>query len=153
MVKNLPAIQETWVHFLGHEDPLEKGIATHSCTLAWRILWAEEPSGPQSMGSHTVGHDSSGLECTHASSGAWSPNRERKYRLKVLGLAELRLPPVFLIQESPEMRQKVCWELVVKTRANPHQSSKEDWIKYTCVSVSSVEWFLRSFNMISLKMD
>ena len=54
MVKNLPAIQ---VRFLGHEDSLEKEMATHSSILAWRILWAEEPDGLQSMGSQRVGHD------------------------------------------------------------------------------------------------
>ena len=53
MVKNLPAMQETWVRFLGHEDSLEKGIATHSSILAWRIPWAEEPSGPQSVVTHS----------------------------------------------------------------------------------------------------
>ena len=42
MVKNLPAMQETWVWSLGQEDPLEKGMATHSTTLAWRIPWKEE---------------------------------------------------------------------------------------------------------------
>ena len=41
MVQNLPAVQETWVHSLGQEDPLEKGIATHSIILAWRISWTE----------------------------------------------------------------------------------------------------------------
>ena len=45
MVKNLPAVQETQVRSLGQEDPLEKGIATHSKTLAWRIPWTEEPGG------------------------------------------------------------------------------------------------------------
>ena len=45
MVKNLPAIQETWVRSLGWEDPLEKGRATHSSILAWRIPWTEEPGG------------------------------------------------------------------------------------------------------------
>ena len=45
LVKNLPTIQETWVQFLGWEDPLEKDMATHSSILAWRILWTEEP-GP-----------------------------------------------------------------------------------------------------------
>ena len=55
--RNPPAMRETWVRVLGHEDPLEKGTATHSRTLAWRIPWAEEPGGPQSMGSHTVGPD------------------------------------------------------------------------------------------------
>ena len=45
MVKNLPAMQETWVQSLDREDPLEKGIATHSSILAWRIPWTEEPRG------------------------------------------------------------------------------------------------------------
>ena len=44
-VKNLPAMQETWVQSLGQEDPLEKGMATHSSILAWRIPWTEEPGG------------------------------------------------------------------------------------------------------------
>ena len=44
-VKNLPAMQESWVQFLGQEDPLEKGMATHSSFLAWRIPWTEEPDG------------------------------------------------------------------------------------------------------------
>ena len=56
-VKNPPAVLETWVQSLGWEDPLEKGMATHSSVLAWRISWTEEPGGPQSMGSHRVGHD------------------------------------------------------------------------------------------------
>ena len=50
-VKNLPAMQETWVRSLGQEDPLEKEMATHSSILAWRILWMEEPGGLQSTGS------------------------------------------------------------------------------------------------------
>ena len=50
-VKNLPAVFETRVQSLGREDPVEKGMATHSSILAWRIPWTEEPSGPQSMGS------------------------------------------------------------------------------------------------------
>ena len=57
MVKNLPAIQESQVRFLGQEDSLEKEMATHSSILAWRILWAEEPGGLQSMGSQRVGHN------------------------------------------------------------------------------------------------
>jgi len=56
-VTNLPALQETWVQSLGGEDPLEKGMATHSSILAWRIPWAEEACGLQSMGSQRVGHD------------------------------------------------------------------------------------------------
>ena len=50
LVKNLPAVQETWVQFLGWEDPLEKKMATHSSILAWKIPWTEEPGRLQSMG-------------------------------------------------------------------------------------------------------
>ena len=57
MVKNLPAMQETQVQSLGWEDPLEKGVATPSSILAWRIPWTEEPGGLQSMGSQRVRHD------------------------------------------------------------------------------------------------
>ena len=56
-VKKLPAMQETQVRSLSWKDPLEKGMATHSSILAWRIPWTEEPCGLQSMGSHRVGHD------------------------------------------------------------------------------------------------
>ena len=56
-IKNLPAMQETWVWFLSQEDPLEKGMATHSSLLAWRIPWTEKPGGLQSMGLQRVGHD------------------------------------------------------------------------------------------------
>ena len=51
MVKNLPAMQKTWVRSLGPDDPLEKEMATHSSVLAWRIPWREEP------GCHRAGHD------------------------------------------------------------------------------------------------
>ena len=57
MVKNLPAMKETWVQSLGQEDPLEKGMATHFSILAWRIPWTEEPGGLQSMGSQRAGHN------------------------------------------------------------------------------------------------
>ena len=56
-LKNLPAMQESWVQSLGWEDPLEKGMATHSSILVWRIPWTEEPGGLQSIGSQRVGHD------------------------------------------------------------------------------------------------
>ena len=57
MVKNLPAMQETWVRSLGREDPLEKGMATHSSILGWRIPWTEKPGGLQFMGSQRVSHN------------------------------------------------------------------------------------------------
>ena len=56
-VKRLPAMRETRVRFLGREDPLEKEMAIHSSTLAWKIPWMEEPDRPQSMGSQRVGQD------------------------------------------------------------------------------------------------
>ena len=56
-VKRLPAMRETWVRFLGREDPLEKEMAIHPSTLAWIIPWPEEPDRLKSMGSQRVGHD------------------------------------------------------------------------------------------------
>ena len=56
-VKCLPAMRETQVQSPGQEDPLEKEMATHSSTLAWKIPWSEEPVRLQSMGSKRVGHD------------------------------------------------------------------------------------------------
>ena len=55
--KHLPGLRETWVRSLGREDPLEKEMATHSSTLAWKIPWREEPGRLQSMGSLRVGHN------------------------------------------------------------------------------------------------
>ena len=55
MLKNLPAVQGTWVQSLGWDDPLEKEMATHSSNLAWRISQTEEPGGLESMGSQRVG--------------------------------------------------------------------------------------------------
>ena len=57
MVKRLPAMLETRVRPAGQEDPLEKEMATHSSTLAWKIPWMEEPGRLQSMGLQRVGHD------------------------------------------------------------------------------------------------
>ena len=56
-VKRLPAMWETRIQSLGWEDPLERGMVTHSSILAWRIPWTEEPSRLWSMGSQRVGHD------------------------------------------------------------------------------------------------
>ena len=64
IVKNLPAMQETWVQSLGQEDPLEMGMVTHSSILAWRISWTEESGGLQSIGLQRLKQ----LACTHNSS-------------------------------------------------------------------------------------
>ena len=57
LVKNLPAVQESWVRSLSREDPLEEGMATHSSILAWRIPRTEELGGLQSLGSQRTRHD------------------------------------------------------------------------------------------------
>ena len=57
LVKNMPAVQKTWVRSLSWEDPLKKEMATHSSIFAWKISWTEEPGGLQSTGSQRVGHD------------------------------------------------------------------------------------------------
>ena len=56
-VQRLPTMRETWVQSLGQEDPIEKEMATHSSTLAWKIPWMEESGRLQSMGSPRVGHN------------------------------------------------------------------------------------------------
>ena len=57
MIKNAPAMKETWDQSLDWEDSLEKGMVTHFSILAWRISWTEQPGGLQSMGSQRIGHE------------------------------------------------------------------------------------------------
>ena len=71
MVKNPPAMCETWVQSLGWEDPLEEGVATHSSVLAWRIPWTEEPGGLQSTGSQRVVHDGATFTYTVGRDANW----------------------------------------------------------------------------------
>ena len=65
MVKNPPAMQETWVQSPGWEDPLDKGMANYSSILTWRIPWTEKPGGLQSLGSQRVGHNSATKHTAH----------------------------------------------------------------------------------------
>ena len=76
-VKNLPAMQETWVWSLGWQDPLEKGMATHSSILAWRIPWTEEPGDLQAMRSQRVRHDWATHTHTHTH---WMTMEVREYQ-------------------------------------------------------------------------
>ena len=82
MVKNLPAMWETWVQSLGWGDPLEKGMATHSSILAWRIPWTEEPGGLQSVGLQRVRHD----WATNTPLYLNSPNMHRKLQWMLIKL-------------------------------------------------------------------
>ena len=70
MVKNPPAMWETWVWSLGLEDPLEKGLAIHSSILAWRIPWTKEPGRLQAMGLQRVGHN--WVTFAHSLAGMWN---------------------------------------------------------------------------------
>ena len=83
-LKCLPGMRETWVRSLGQEDPLEKEMATHSSTLAWRIPWREEPGGLHSMGSQRVGHDwtslSLSVDCRNTCFGLWSKDGLKRIR-------------------------------------------------------------------------
>ena len=81
MVKNPPAMQETWIWSLGGEEPLEEGMATHSNILAWEIPWTEEPVGLQSMGLQRIRHDRATNTCTF--SPILSLTKERRALLKV----------------------------------------------------------------------
>ena len=72
LVKNPPAMRETWVRPLGWEDPLEKGKATHSSLLAWRIPWTEEPGGVrESDTTEATEHTGPRVENVHSSSTRW----------------------------------------------------------------------------------
>ena len=66
LVKNLPAVQETWIQFLGWEDTLEKEMATHSNILAWRTPWIEKPDRLQSMGCKRVRYYLVTKQATHS---------------------------------------------------------------------------------------
>ena len=120
LVKNPPAMQETWVWSLSWEEPLEKGMATHSSILAWRILWTEEPGGLQSMGSQKVGHDwvtnfymfsrkffFFKVLWSAGSSEPWSPDQR-----SVLPESKGNTGCVtWILLKSLEFRTKACWEL------------------------------------------
>ena len=98
-VKNLPAMQETWVRSLGCEDSLEKGMATHSSNPSRRIPWTEEPGGLQSMGLQRVIHD----WATNTHSGTWTFNKKT-------------LPQVS--NECSSLRTLLYWTEVLKQKQN-----------------------------------
>ena len=115
MVKNLPAMQKTWVQSLGREDLLEKKMATPSSVLAWRIPWAEEPGGLQSMVWQWVGHD-------------WLTNtRGRRYiHFTPSSLWSCTLTLIWsLLEKVPNMEGKMCpgdtlfkFRIVLKERSH-----------------------------------
>ena len=99
MVKNPPAMQETQVQSLGQEDPPEKGMATQSSFLAWRIPWTEEPGGLPTMGLQRVGHD---WETNTHITWRWLIKLNHDWLIESLAIDNWILPPVPLL--SPEVR-------------------------------------------------
>ena len=87
-VKNPPAMQETWVRSLSWEEPLEKGMATHSSVLAWRITWTEEPGRLRSIGSQRVGHDWTTNTLEIYSHFLFSSRRWHWYFVLIVGLIQ-----------------------------------------------------------------
>ena len=124
MVKNLPAVQETRIGSLGWEDPLEKGMTTHSSILAWRILWMEEPGGLQSTGSQRVGHD-------------WATN------LLCLGQkASIRIDSP---EQSPRRQPGWIWGLPGNRYSDPiklEQISGQSLDAISTVFINSENWYL-----------
>ena len=98
LVNNLPAMQKTWVRSLGQEDPLEKGMATHSSILAWESPWTEEPDGLQSMGTQRVRHD---LKMEH-----------KHKQAHTIGFCEGTLESVgwtFKNENKASWQRQLCW--------------------------------------------
>ena len=117
-VKNLPTMQETWVWFLGWEDPLEEGMATRSCILAWRIPWTEEPGKLQSMGWQRIRCNWSDLACLHV---WWSENNnfinmliETQIPVKIYIFLSFFIIWVFVLQALPI--QTSVWHMVLHVR-------------------------------------
>ena len=110
MVKNPPAMQETQVWFLGQEDPLEKGTATHTSILAWRIPQTEKPGGLQSMGLQRVGHDW-WLTLSHS-----QPSQ---------GISQWLLPSLYTL---PPLSKSGLWGSVSGSNSNPATSSWTTWV-------------------------
>ena len=119
-LKHLPGMWETWVQSLGREDPLEKEMATHSSTLAWRIPWREEPGRLQSMGSQRVGHDwvASFTSLTYVKKRVWNSGRaisqeKKKLNVKVASVELLSwIEPQCGLIHTPEGKEReVRWRV------------------------------------------
>ena len=117
MVKRLPTMRKTWVRSLGRGDLLEKEMATHSSTLAWKIPWMEEPCRLQSMGSQRVGHDwatSMSMSCQRHTSG-WAHQgnmqrrRERALRTSPKQQRWMHLPKSGLHRQEAASGKTLLW--------------------------------------------
>ena len=108
MVKRLPTVQETWVQSLDQEDLLEKGMATHSRILAWKILWTEEPGRLQSMGSQSR-TQLSDFTFTKGLRGKGFPERQDLGQaLRILGAPEPRDNPTAWSTHAPQAGSRLA---------------------------------------------
>ena len=126
MVKNLPAMQKTWVWSLGQEDTLEKGMATHSSILAWRIPWTEGPGRLQSIRSHQVGHDWSNLARTQARLWLFASPPHRR---KLSSLASYNI-----LEQAHQMSLSICcakrwWDYKLFTHGSSAVQNTIPWLK------------------------
>ena len=123
--KNLPAMRETQVRFLGQKDPLEKGMATHSSILAWRIPWIEEPGGLQSIGSQRVWHNWAPNTFTFFFKGQKTKRKDEYHDTGMLSLGIHK--PSHLI-----------WR-IYKPQSDP-SPRKNEWKKHTQNTVKLAFW-------------
>ena len=127
MVKNLPTIQETWVQFLGQEDPLEKGMTTHSCTLAWRIRWTEEAGRLQSMGSQRVGHNCMTNTNTHTHTHTHTHTQECKTHAVLLSILGWEVCLEDSRAQEEGSRDRLVLELMRQKGQNIAPESMKGW--------------------------
>ena len=144
MAKNPPTVQETGVSSLGQEDPLEKGIATHSSDFAWEIPWTEEPVGLQSVGSQRVGHNlGTKLEkemATHSSTFAWKiPWTEESGKLQTMGT---RLSDFSCFPLGTKQQRLPTWALQCPTGASCNTAKYVYVYSYLDFKL---EWFAHTF--------
>ena len=154
LVKNLPAMWETWVWALRWEDPLEEGMATHSSILAWRTLWTKEPDRLQSMGSQRVRHDRATSAahvhiCTQCREKTtkltfFYKKRHVKVNLKdialsYLGLNKFQPTPVFLPGEELEQRSLTGY---IVYRVSKSRTQLKQLSTHTCLEIvhGFVKW-------------
>ena len=131
MVKNPPAMRETWGQSLGWEDPLEERMATASSILAWRIPWTEEPGGLQSMGSHRVGHDPTTKHRTKAFSKGINSSFINKLKLWIWWSSQIK-HKVYAKDNKWKVGQKVTPRITRQTIISEQSDTecKNNKIKY-----------------------
>ena len=129
MVKNLPAMQKTWVPSLGQEDPLEKGMTIHPSIFAWRIPRTEEPGGLQSVVSQRVRHDWVTNTFAHI---FWGGRKQQETRGS---LTVLTILVMFYFLKNKNCIQQVCQKVSISKSSHPYSNSSQ-CLKYFLITNS-----------------